>query len=54
MQHIYHEANAYADALAKRGTHQQELLSVYNGCPSFVYMYYVKDLANLGSTHLYA
>ena len=54
VQHIYHEANACADALAKRGTHQQELLSVYNGCPSFVYMYYVKDLANLGSTRLYA
>ena len=38
---IYCEANACANALAKRGTHQQNLLSVYNGCPSFVYMYYV-------------
>jgi len=43
-----------ADALAKWGTHQQDLLFVYNGCPSFVYMYYVKDLAGLGSTQLCA
>ena len=41
VQPIYYEANACANALAKRGTHQQNLLSVYNGCPSFVYMYYV-------------
>ena len=41
VQPIYREANACANALAKQGTHQQNLLSVYNGCPSFVYMYYV-------------
>ena len=41
VQPIYCEANACANALAKRGTHQQNLLSVYNSCPSFVYMYYV-------------
>ena len=52
VQHVYCEANACADALAKWGTHQHELLSMYNGCPSFVYMYYVKDLAGLGSTRL--
>ena len=39
VHHIYREANACANALAKRGTHQQNLLSMYNGCPSFVYMY---------------
>ena len=54
VQHIYREVNACADALAKRGTHQQNLLSVYNGCPSFVYMYYVKDIAGLGSTRMCA
>ena len=41
VQPIYCEANACANALAKWGTYQQNLLFVYNGCPSFVYMYYV-------------
>ena len=54
VQHIYHEMNACANTLAKQGTHQQNLLSVYNGCPSFVYMYYVKDIAGLGSTRMCA
>ena len=54
VQHIYREANACVDALVKQGTHQQNLLSVYNGCPSFVYMYYVKDIAGLGSTRMCA
>ena len=54
VHHIYHEANACADALAKRGTQQLNLLCVYNSCPSFVYMYYVKDLAGLGSILLCA
>ena len=54
VQPIYCEANVCTNALAKRGTHQQNLLSVYNGCPSFVYMYYVKDIAGLGSTRMFA
>ena len=41
VQPIYCEANACANALAKWGTYQQNLLFVYNGCPSFVYIYYV-------------
>ena len=54
VQHIYCEANTCANTLAKWGTHQQNLLSVYNSCPSFVYMYYVRDLAGLGITRLCA
>ena len=50
--HVYHEANACADALAKWGTHQQHILFVYGSCPSFVYVSYVRDLASLGATGL--
>ena len=35
MLHVYREANACVDALAKRGTHQQHFLSVYSSCPNF-------------------
>ena len=48
MQHIFREANECADALAKRGAHQQHLLSVYSTCPSFVWLCYVRDMADLG------
>ena len=54
VKHIYREANEYADTLAKRGTHQQNLLSVYCNYPSFVNLYYVRDLAGLGVTRLCA
>ena len=54
VQHIYREANACTDALAKRGTHQQNLLTVYSTCPSFVYVNYGRDLAGLGVTRLCA
>ena len=54
VHHIYREANACANALVKWGIQQQNLLFVYTGCPSFVYMYYVKDLAGLGSIRLCA
>ena len=54
MQHVYHEANGCADALAKQGTRQRNLLSVYSDCPSFVYVSYVRDLAGLGETRLCA
>ena len=52
MQHIYREANECANALAKRGTHQRKLLTVYSTCPSFVYVCYVRDLIGLGMTRL--
>ena len=52
MLHVYREANACADALAKRGSHQQHILFVYGSCTSFVYMCYVRDLASLGATGL--
>ena len=42
------------DTLAKRGTHQRNLLSVYSNYPSFVNLYYVRDLAGLGVTKLCA
>ena len=54
VQHIYREANECADALAKWGTHQQNLLFVYSICPSFVYLYYVRDLAGLGVNRICA
>ena len=52
--HVDREANACVDALAKRGTHQQHILSVYGSCPSFVYVCYVRDLVGLGATRLCA
>ena len=52
--HVYHEANACADALAKRGTLQHHVLSVYSSCPSFVYVCYVRDMAGLGTNRLCA
>ena len=52
--HAYCEANACTDALAKRGTHQQHILSVYSSCPNFVYVYYVRDLVGLGTNRLCA
>ena len=54
VQHIYREVNECADALAKWGTHQRNILSVYSNCPSFVYLYYVRDLAGLGVNRLCA
>ena len=54
MLHVYREANVCVDALAKRGAHQQHILSVYSSCPSFVYVCYVRDLAGLEATRLCA
>ena len=54
VQHIYHEANECANTLAKQGTHQQNLLTIYSNYPSFVYVCYVRDLAGLGVTRLCA
>ena len=53
VQHIYCEANKCANALAKRGTYQQNLLTVYNTYPSFVYVCYVRDMVSFGVTRLY-
>ena len=54
VPHVYREANACVDALAKQGTHQQHFLSVYSSCPNFVYECYVRDLAGLRATRLCA
>ena len=54
MFQVYCEANACADALAKRGTHQQHVLSMYHSCPSFVYMCCVRDLVGLEAPRLCA
>ena len=45
--HVYREANACVEALAKRGAHQHYVLSVYSSCPSFVYVCFVRDMAGL-------
>ena len=47
MHHVYREANGCADALAKRGTRQQNLMAVYSECPDFVDVSYVRDLTGL-------
>ena len=52
--HVYHEANACVDALAKWGAHQHHVLSVYSSCPSFVYVCFVRDMAGLGSNRICA
>ena len=52
MLHIYREANACADVLAKRGARQHHVLSVYNSCPSFIYVCFVRDIAGLGSNRI--
>ena len=41
VHHIFREANGYADALAKRDHQQQDLLIIYDTCPSFVYIPYI-------------
>ena len=52
MHHMYREANGYADALAKRGTHLRNRMTVYRQCPTFVYVSYIRDLTGLGETWL--
>ena len=52
--HTYHEANAIADALAKRGTYQQHILFIYSSCPNFVYVCYVRDSAGHETNRLCA
>ena len=50
VQHNYREVNECEDTLAKQGTHQRNLLTIYSDCPSFVYVCYIRDLAGLGMT----
>ena len=52
VQHVYREANGCADELAKQGTHQRNLVSVYDHSPSFVDVPYIRDLAALGEIRL--
>ena len=42
VQHVYHEANGCADDLAKWGTRQRNLVSVYSDYLSFVDVSYVR------------
>ena len=50
--HVYREANACVDALAKRGARLHHVLSIYSSCPSFVYVCFVRDMAGLGSNRI--
>ena len=52
--HIYCEANECTDGLAKWGKHQQQVLSIYETCPTFVNSCYVRDIIDLGSNRLCA
>ena len=52
VQHVYREANGCANALAKRGTRQRTLETVYEHYPSFVNVPYIRDLTALGETKL--
>ena len=54
VPHVYREANDYANTLAKRGAHQQHLLTMYSSCPTFVSVSYMRDLAGLGTSRLCA
>ena len=52
MHHEFREANGCVDALAKRGTHLRNRMTVYSECPNFVYVPYVRDLSSLGEIRL--
>ncbi len=41
--HIYREANFNADFLANKGRTQNESLSTYETCPSFLYQHIIWD-----------
>ena len=49
VQHVYREANGCADDLAKQGTRQRNLMTMYGECPTFVNVLYVRDLSSLGN-----
>ena len=50
--HIFYEANGWADALGKRGNQQQYFLEIYDTCLAFVYVPFVWDMENLGTTRM--
>ena len=52
MQHVYREANGCGDDLAKRGTCQRNLMTMYSECPTSVNVSYVRDLSGLGEPRL--
>ena len=52
VEHVYCEANGCVDDLAKRGTCQRNLMTMYSDCPTFVNVSYVRDLSGLGETRL--
>ena len=54
VHHIYSESNECANCLAKRGNHQQQVLTIYDTCPTFVYSCYARDILGLGSNRLCA
>ena len=54
MHHMYCEANGCVDALAKWGTCQRNRTTVYNECPTFAYVLYVRDVCGLREPRLYA
>ena len=54
MHHMYCEANGCVDALAKRGTCQRNRTTVYNECPTFAYVLYVRDVCGLREPRLCA
>ena len=54
MQHVYREANGCADDLAKRGTHQRNLMTMCSDRPTFFKVSYIRDLTGLGEPRLCA
>ena len=54
VHHIYREANACIDGLAKQESNQQQVLIIYDTCPTFVYLCYVRDMLGLGTDRLRA
>ena len=52
VRHVYREANGCANMLAKWETRQRTLETIYEHCPTFVDVSYIRDLATLGETRL--
>ena len=52
MYHVFRKANGCANALAKRGNQQQDLLKIYDACPTFVYVLFVWDMENLETSKI--
>ena len=52
MRHVYREVNGCANVLAKRGTRQRTVETIYEHCLTFVDVSYIRDLVALGETRL--